>query len=105
MPFAFLSRRKAPDVSRCRLRQSPGVLATTQGSEVVLFDTRAERYYTLNDVGAAAWALLREPRTLDEMVNVIGGEYAVPRGVVTADLHRLLEDLQAAGLLVAESAS
>jgi putative NIF3 family GTP cyclohydrolase 1 type 2 len=102
MPFAFLSRVRVPDLSGCRLRQSPSVLATVQGEEAVLFDTKRERYYTLNEVGAASWALLRESMTLEQLVEIISREFAAPKEVVAADLLRLASQLQEAGLVVTE---
>ena len=54
MPFTLRRKQAPPDLTRCRFRQADGVLMTRQGVELVLLDTRAERYYTLNDVGAVA---------------------------------------------------
>ena len=109
MRLRFISRSIAPDVTACRLRRAAHVLATPQGDEVVLFDTARERYYTLNEVGASMWALLAEPKTLDELVAAIRREYQVPTGrtpdPIREDVARLLRDLHVAGMLLAERPS
>jgi hypothetical protein len=85
------------------------VLATPQGDEVVLFDTTGERYFTLNDVGTRIWTMLGKPTTCTEIVNGIRREYDAPsdpeHDPVERDVSRLLRDLQAAGLVIAERLS
>jgi hypothetical protein len=82
------------------------VLAAAQGDELVLLDTRGERYYTLNDVGSRAWALLRDGATHARIVDVVRAEYELPASPdgdpIARDVARLLADLHAAGLIVAE---
>jgi 16S rRNA U1498 N3-methylase RsmE len=82
------------------------VLATAQGDELVLFDTRGERYFTLNEVGSRIWALLAEETSPDEIVDQLRTEYAMPAGVsgdpIVQDVTRLLEELRSAHLLSVE---
>jgi hypothetical protein len=89
-----------------RLRQSRHVLATAQGDELVLLDLKGERYYTLNAVGSRAWTLLAGGATRDQIVEVIRREYDVPMesdgDPVERDVTRLLAELHAAGLVVAD---
>lgn len=89
-----------------RLRQSSPVLATAQGDELVLLDLKRERYFTLNDVGSRVWALLGSGSTRDEIASVIAREYDVRSddagNLVAADVGRLLAELHAAGLVVAD---
>ena len=103
MAFTPGWKRAAPDITTCAFRRADGVLATRQGEELVLLDTRGERYYTLNDVGAVAWDLLSEPVTCAEIVEAIRSEFDVSAApdpaIVVRDVSRLVEQLAAAGLV------
>ena len=103
MAFTLGWKRAAPDITTCAFRRADGVLATRQGEELVLLDTRGERYYTLNDVGAVAWDLLSEPVTCAAIVEAIRGEFDVSDtpdpAVIARDVTRLVEQLLAAGLV------
>lgn len=110
MAFTFWAKKAAiPIALDGRLRQSPHVLSAAQGSELVLFDLEGERYYTLNEVGSRAWAVLAGGATGASIVEAIRGEYALPPGVdeerVAGDVARLLADLHTAGLVVVDTAA
>jgi hypothetical protein len=105
MSFTLRRRQAPPDLMRCSFRRAEGVLMTRQGEELVLLDTRAERYYTLNDVGAVAWSALTQPSTCATIVGAIQREFDVStapdKAVVERDVARLMEQLVAAGLVTA----
>jgi hypothetical protein len=108
MAFTFWAKKAATPIALDgRLRQSLHVLSAAQGGELVLFDLEGERYYTLNEVGSRAWAILASGATGASIVEAIRGEYALPPGVdeerVAGDVARLLADLHAAGLIVADA--
>jgi hypothetical protein len=98
MWFGFLQARATDE----RLSQSPHALATAQGDELVLFDVRGGRYWTLNAVGSSVWALLAGGASPAEIVAGIRREYGIPAGAaedpVERDVLRLLGELRAAGL-------
>lgn len=108
MTLAFWPRRLRQETATSRFRRAPHVLATAQGGELVLFDTRGERYYTLNEVGSRIWALLAEATSPDEIVDQLRAEYAMPAGVpgdsIAQDVARLLDELHSAHLVSAERA-
>lgn len=103
--MSFMLRRKQapPELARCVFRRAANVLVTKQGEEIVLLDTRGERYYTLNDVGAVAWNALTEPKTHAGIVEVIRRAFdtavAPDPAVVERDVALLMEQLLAAGLV------
>ena len=106
MLFALRQKQASRDLASCSFRRSYGVLMTRQGEELVLLDTRGERYYTLNDVGAIAWSTLGEPSTCAAIVDAIRREFdawSMPDpGVVERDVRRLMEQLLAASLISVE---
>ena len=82
-----------------RIVAKKGHLATDLGNETVIFNTQYEKYYGLNDVGTRVWALIQEPKTVGEIVNVVTQEYDVEPERFERDLKKLLQDLQSANLI------
>lgn len=82
-----------------RIVAKPGQLSTDLGNEMVIFNTQNEKYYGLNDVGTRVWALIQEPRTIDEIVGIVAKEYEVEPERFERDLTKLLQDLQSANLV------
>jgi hypothetical protein len=82
-----------------RVLAKAGHLATDLGNETVLFNTKNEKYYGLNDVGTRVWALIQEPKTVGEIVKIVAGEYDVEPEQFERDLTKLLQDLQSANLI------
>lgn len=102
--LSFRKPRLVP--SQHRLRQSPRVLATSQGAELVLLDTKGERYYTLNEVGSHIWETLTDGATYEEIVDGIRRCYDMPAqqldDPVERDVLQLLRSLWDAGLILAD---
>lgn len=73
------------------------------GSEMVLLDLASEEFFGLDGVGARVFELLAEPRRLDDVLDVLLGEYAVDRSTLTADITALVGDLVARKLLIADT--
>lgn len=55
--------------------------------------------YGLNPVATAIWNVISEPRTTDEIVQVIQQEYEVQSNAVLSDLEAFLSEMSAAGLI------
>ncbi|RMH52626.1 MAG: PqqD family protein [Bacteroidetes bacterium] len=68
-------------------------------TEAVLMDMKQGRYYGLNEVGMQVYALLKEPRSVGEVVDALLDKYEVSREVLTEDVSRLLAELQERGLI------
>ena len=91
------------------LRRSCHVLATAHGDELVLLDLEGERYYTLNEVGSRVWTLLDGGATRAGIVDAVRREYDIRAGIggdtLEGDVARLLAELYAAGLVIADKPS
>jgi hypothetical protein len=77
----------------------PEKLSSTLGGEEVVLSLDTGVYYGLNEVGTRIWALLTEPRTLDDVCDVLEREYDAERAVLKADAAALFEALEAEGLV------
>ena len=82
-----------------KVHAKAGHLATDLGNEMVIFNTKNEKYYGLNDVGTRVWALIQEPRTVEEIVGIVTREYEVEPARFERDLTKLLQDLHSANLI------
>ena len=75
------------------------VLFTTVDQDIVLLNTRTNKYYALDEVGARFWNLLSESKTLREAHQSLLEEYEVESSQLEQDLLELLADLQENGLV------
>jgi hypothetical protein len=76
-----------------RLRATRDEVSCTLEGDVVILNFADQVYYGLDGVGARVWELLREPRTLAELRDVVATEYEVDSATAERDLRELLEEL------------
>ncbi|MBE0592473.1 MAG: HPr-rel-A system PqqD family peptide chaperone [Gemmatimonadales bacterium] len=67
--------------------------------EIVVLDVQEGAYYVLNEVGARIWAMIQEPRTVDEIIRALLEEYDVEETQGVHEVVRLLQDLANRGLV------
>jgi hypothetical protein len=67
--------------------------------EVVILDLKSGVYHGLESVGARAWELMSEPRSVAEVRDQLVDEYDVEPDRCESDLLRLLEELKSHGLV------
>jgi len=67
--------------------------------ETVILDLKSGVYYGLNQVGASIWNLIQEPKTVNEVRDVLLAKYKVEPEQCDRDLLALLEQLEAEGLI------
>jgi hypothetical protein len=77
----------------------PGQISSDLAGEAVILDMRSGVYYGLNEVGAKIWHLVQRPQTIQNIQSAILQEYDVEPDVCLQDIHHLLQDLSAAGLV------
>lgn len=68
------------------------------GEEVIL-SLKDGMYYGLNPVGARIWQLIQEPKTVNELRDVILSEYEVEPDLCERDVLALLRELAAKRLI------
>lgn len=69
------------------------------GDESAVLNMKNSVYYGLNPVGARIWSLLRQPRSVRELCDVIVGEYEVEHEQCERDVLDLLEKMKVEGLI------
>ena len=58
-----------------------------------------ESIYVLNPVGSRIWELLRSPTTVDQIAEIVAGEFAVSPKAAADDVVEFLDSLDARGLI------
>ncbi len=79
-----------------------GQVSSDLGGEVVILDLEAGVYYGLDEVGARIWSLIQEPRSVDEVRDILLEEYEVEPERCQHDLIALLQRLAEEGLVKVE---
>jgi Coenzyme PQQ synthesis protein D (PqqD) len=69
------------------------------GDELVALDPDAGACFGFNPVAASVWRLLEQPRTEETLHAELMDEYAVDPSQCGDELHALLQDLDARGLV------
>ncbi len=75
------------------------VVARRIGEETVILDLESGTYYGLDPVGARAWELIAEGRTLGAACAAMQQEYEVDAARLERDVRALVRDLHEHGLL------
>lgn len=85
-----------------RYRIPAQVMTRQVGVEIVLLQLASGTYFGLDPVGARAWQLLAEHRSLDAVCTMMIDEYEVSPETLRRDLLSLVESLCESGLLEEE---
>ena len=74
-------------------------LSSNLGGEAVILDLAAGMYYGLDQIGARVWALVQQPRRVEEVRDILLAEYDVEPGRCERAVLQLLGELSDAGLI------
>src|SRR5919205_1080396 len=87
-----------------RLRvNSPNVIYETIEGEVILIDLKTGTYYSLRDAGAVIWQAIEHGAGEDEIQAALALRYEGSADEMREAVRRLLAELEAEGLIRAES--
>ena len=75
------------------------VMFTTVDETAVLLNTRTNQYFSMDDVGARFWDLLKTGQSLREIHQTLLTEYEVASVTLEHDLLELLGHLKESGLV------
>ena len=81
------------------MRVPERVLMRRVGDEQVLLNLEDETYYGLNPVGSRLIELAKDGMTLENIIDMLHGEFEVERGQLEIDIRRIAAELVAAGLI------
>ena len=65
----------------------------------LLYDTESATAFPINESAAVAWRICDGEHSVDDITSELGARFEADRETISADLSKLLEDLQSRGLL------
>lgn len=83
------------------LVRNPATAWRVIGGEAVILSLDTKVLRGLNPVGSRVWELIDGQRSVDEIVEVIAGEFDVAAAAVAPDVHAFVEELLTKGLVTA----
>ncbi len=75
-------------------------VSSNLGAELVILDLKHGVYYGLDEVGSQIWALIQEPKAVDEIRDMLLDKYEVDPERCERELLALLEELVAKDLVI-----
>lgn len=75
------------------------ILGQEVDGELVLLDTKGGGYYGLNEVGSKIWSLLREGKSLADVLASLLNEYDVSEEQLRSDMAQFLSAMNSQNLL------
>ena len=87
------------------VKASPDQVSSEVDGETVSLNLRSGVYYSLNAVGSRIWQLLQESRSVRDIRAAIEREYEVDAERCERDVLRLLNELDAKGLIEVHGAN
>lgn len=75
------------------MKISHEVIEERIGGDVMILSLVTERFYTLNESGAALWDLVKSGANSERLAEELIHRFNIPADVATADASRFIEDL------------
>jgi hypothetical protein len=75
------------------------------GEEAAILNLKNSVYYGMNPVGARVWELLKQPKRVSELRDVLLDEYEVEQERCAQDLLALLQKMREEGLIEVQAAA
>lgn len=82
-----------------RIARSADAISRAVAGEALVFDLRANRFYSLDHVGTRVWELLTQPSTFGEVLASMLAEFDVEEERLEEDLRQLFDELSRGGLV------
>ena len=86
-------------MSQQSYRRATDLMEANLGDELVALDPKGGECFGFNSVATSVWRELKQPKSFDELREMLLGEYDVDPEQCTRELRELLDDLFAKGLV------
>ena len=86
-------------ISERALRRVSSLPFQKMKDEALVVDPRTREVHLLNATATRVWDLLETPHTPSELVAALAGEFEAPPEALRSDVHTLLAELGARGLV------
>ncbi len=85
----------------CMYRQNDRLYYCPMGEDLLLFHEEKQEYFRLNRTGTAIWKMFNEPRSIQDVVERLKGEFAVDENTYVGEVSQFVADLLSSSFLVA----
>jgi hypothetical protein len=92
-------------MSESRYERATELLEAELGDELVALDSQAGSCFGFNDVATIVWRQLEQPKSFDQLRDLLLMKYEVTAAQCTEELQELLDDLIEKGLVLARTDS
>jgi len=82
------------------VRQNPEMPSRDIDGQLYVLDSQRGVLHSFNPVGSFIWSLLREKRTIEDVVRAIAGEYDVNAQTAERDVLSFLTELRSKDLIL-----
>ena len=89
--------------SETSLRRVTSLPFQKMNHEALVVDPRTRSVHLLNPTATRVWDLLEAPRTVEQLVAILGQEFDAPEDVLRTELAALLVELETKGLVGADA--
>lgn len=89
--------------NNCLLVRKQNVFTADMNGETVMMDTEKGKYFNLGAVGGRIWEVLEKKMTLEELVEILTGEYNIDYDTCLNDVKEFVEKLVSMGLVEIEA--
>lgn len=86
----------SPDTIISRIME---VVAAEMDGETVMISIESGKYYGMDIIGSRIWELLETPKSVADVVRILGEEYEIKQQQCEADVLDFLKYLQKEGLV------
>jgi hypothetical protein len=93
---------KTKITSKTRITVTKDQVSCEMGAEAVILHIKDGVYYGLDEVGAAIWKALQQPRSIAEIVEQLQNEYAVDVEQCERDVFRIISEMADVHLVTIE---
>lgn len=70
------------------------ILSSQIGNEIVLLDVASGKYFKIDEIGSSIWEYLKDPKTLEDLVEILMREYDVQKEQCLSDVSKFIEELK-----------
>ena len=88
---------------RMTFQRSPDFADCAVDRAAIILNADRQLYFGVNRVGARIWGLLATPRSVDELVRTLTGEFAVDEQVCRCETESFLRQLQERKLVIRQN--
>ena len=85
------------------LAQGTDHVETAVGDQIMMMHIENGKYYALEGTARRIWELLEQPKTLNDVVSDLVGEYEIDSEECRADVSVFVRDLMENGLVVEQT--